>query len=228
MKKYVSLPFIAAYLFLTSPYAKADLWGGDIPLLTKIVFNTLHTMYELEKQSRLLQSELAGIHDRINRIQAISEVVQPSTWDKWKDPEEALTRLRFIYHTLPKEYRTAKSDAIEEEISRAMVTISKVNKTVTTGHMSGRELENRASVASPGVAQKLTASGIGTLITMQAQSTQIQSHIVSLLAQSLAEANEKEARSLETKGSTLASVTENMGKAETLFSKLALSVKVSP
>lgn len=39
--------------FMTLPFkAKADLWGADLPLLAEIVFNTLHTMMELEKQSQ--------------------------------------------------------------------------------------------------------------------------------------------------------------------------------
>ena len=100
MKKYFYLPFIAAYLFLISPCARADFWGGDIPLLTKIVFNTLTTMNELRRQSNMMSDELAGINDRINRVQAIAEMVQPSSWDKWKDPEEALRRLKFVYYTL--------------------------------------------------------------------------------------------------------------------------------
>lgn len=229
MKKYLSLPFISAYLFLMSPYAaRADFWGADIPLLTKIVFNTLYTMNELRRQTSMMQDEMAGINDRIYRIQAIADVVQPSSWDKWKDPDEALRRLKVVYHNIPKEYRTEKSDQIEEEISKAMALISKVSKGVGTSFQSGKEMEARGSGSSPGVAQKLTASGVGTLISMEAQSQAIQSHIVSLLAQTLAQANENEARSMETNGKSFAALSESMGTDDGLFSKHALALKVSP
>jgi len=228
MKKYIALPFIASYLFLMSPLARADFWGADIPLLTKIVFNTLYTMNELRKQTGMLQEEMAGINDRIYRIQAIADVVQPSSWDKWKDPEEALRRLKIVYYTLPKEYRSEKSDEIEDELSKAMALVAQVHRSTTSSFQSGKELERRGADGSPGVAQKLTASGVGTLITMESQSQVIQSHIVSLLAQSLANANEKEARSVQTKGTTFATIPENMGTDDGIFSRHALALKATP
>jgi hypothetical protein len=227
MKKY-SLSLLIAYLLFNPLKAKADLFGGDLPLLREIVANTLHTMYELQTQTNIMKYEMAGILDRIDRVQAIAEVVQPSTWDKWKNPEEALRRLRYIYYTLPKEYRSEKSDQIEEELSKAMVLVSNISKTVNTSFQSGKEMERRGANSSPGVAQKLTASGVGTLITMEAQSQVIQSQIVSLMTQAMAEANEKEARSVEMHGKNFASMSQNIGAGESLFSKLAFSLKVTP
>ncbi len=226
MKK-IFFSFVISLSLLASP-ARADLWGGDLPLLTQIVFNTLHTMYELQQQSQLLNDQLDGIKDRINRIQTIAEVVQPSQWDRWRDPNEAMRRIKLIYGTLPKEYRSEKSDQIEEELSKAMNLISRVSRGAESSFRSGKEMEERASDSSPGVAQKLTASGVGTLITMEAQTQIIQSHIVSLLAQTLADANEKETRQVTNNGQTYGSVSENLSTKTSVFSKLALGFKVTP
>ena len=83
MKKYI----LILVLLISVPFktVRADLWGGDLPLLTQIVFNTLHTMYELQQQTRMLNDEMDGIKDRIYRIQSIADVVQPSSWDQWKN-----------------------------------------------------------------------------------------------------------------------------------------------
>jgi hypothetical protein len=216
-----TLVLISVFLFI--PFqAKADFWGGDLPLLTEIVFNTLHTMMELERQSEYMHDELAGIKDRINRIKTIADVVQPSNWEKWKDPSEALRRLRQIYHTIPNEYRAQKYDTIEEEISNAMNLVSRVRPEVTTTFKSGKELEQRGANASPGVAQKLTASGVGTLISQESQTQAILSHITSMIAQSLAIANENETRSVATKGSSLKALAVNLSQRESRFSHLVL------
>lgn len=207
--------------------AKADLWGADLPLLAEIVFNTLHTMMELEKQSQHMQDELEGIKDRINRIRTIADVVQPSEWDKWKDPREALNRLRIVYHTIPKEYRSDKYDQIEHEIATAMNLVSRVGPEANTTFKSGKEMEQRGADASPGVAQKLTASGVGTLIALESQNQVIQSHITSLLAQMLAEGNERETRSVVTRGNSLRSVSENLSQQDTRFSSLVLNSRKS-
>lgn len=209
---------LISILFLVSTSAKADLWGGDLPLLAEIVANTLHTMQELERQSSLMKDEMAGIKDKIYRIQTIADVVQPSQWNQWKDPQEALRRLKKIYYTLPNEYKNEKSDMIADEISRAMSAISGISTGANSSFQSGKELERRGADASPGVAQKLTASGVGSLVTLQAQSQIIQSHIVSLLSQMLADSNEKESRAVASKGQTFASISQNLNSDKGWFS----------
>jgi len=220
------IKIIFVIVFSIAPFtAKADLWGADLPLLAEIVFNTLHTMMELEKQSQHMHDELDGIKDRINRIRTIAEVVQPSDWEKWKDPKEALNRLRLVYHTIPKEYRSEKYDQIEYEISKAMNLVARVGPETATTFKSGKEMERRGADASPGVAQKLTASGVGTLIALESQSQVIQSHITSLLAQMLAEGNEKETRAVVTKGASFKSLATNLSQSESQFSELVLKTR---
>ena len=225
IKKLLIIPLL---ILLSSKPAKADLFGGDLPLLAKIVFNTLHTLYELQRQSNLMKDELAGIHDKIYRIKTIADVVQPSTWNEWKNPEEALRRLKVIYHTLPPEYKSEKSDAIERELSKAMNMVARVSGEATTTFKSGKEMEVRGADASPGVAQKLTASGVGTLIAMESQSQVIQSHMVSLLAQIVADANEKESRAVVSKGKNFASFSGNLGKSDNRFSALVMPFRMAP
>lgn len=207
--------------------SRADLWGGDLPLLAQIVTNTLNTMMELQRQTQHMDDELAGIRDKIDRIQTIANMVQPSSWEKWKDPAEALRRLQTIYYTLPEEYRSEKYDSIEEELSRAMNLISRVSSDAKATFASGKELERRGAESSPGVAQKLTASGVGTLISMESQSLVIQSHVTSLLSQMLADANEKETRGIVAKGATLSSFSKNLGPHDGKFSSHVLSMRLS-
>jgi hypothetical protein len=213
----------AAFLFL--PYqAKADLWGADLPLLAEIVFNTLHTMMELEKQTSQMEDELSGIKDRIDRIRTISELVKPSQWDKWKDPREALSRLKTIYHTLPKEYKNDKSEQVEDDLSKAFSLAARVNFDAQNSFNSGKELERHGADASPGVAQKLTASGIGTLIALESQTQVIQSQITNQLAQMIAEGNEKESRMVVSRGQSFLGIHRNLNQTDGRFSSQALSL----
>jgi hypothetical protein len=175
-------------------------------------------MMELSEQSSLLRDQMEGVRDRLYRLQTIADVVQPSSWEQWKNPAEAMRRLQTIYYTLPKEYRSEKSDLIEQELSKAMNMISRVGPEMHKTFLSGKELEQRGAAASPGVAQKLTASGVGTLISMEAQSQVIQSHVVSLLSQMLADANEKESRGIISKGTSFTGFSENLGTHDGLFS----------
>ena len=219
---------IISFAFLFLPFqAKADLWGADLPLLAEIVFNTLHTMMELEKQTSQMEDQLSGIKDRIDRIRTISELVKPSSWDRWKDPREALRRLKTIYHTLPKEYQNDKSAQVEDELSKAFNLAARVSNGAQNSFDSGKELEQRGADASPGVAQKLTASGVGTLIALESQTQVIQSQITSLLAQMIAEGNEKESRMVVSRGLSFSGFSRNLDKNDSRFSLHALSLGLS-
>lgn len=222
MKKII--PVLLLISIVPAP-ARADLWGGDLPLLAQIVLNTLQTLHELRKQSGLLEDSMDGIKDRIDRVQTIAMVVQPSSWEQWRDPREAMRRLKLIYHTLPPEYRSAKSDAIEEELSKAMNMVSRLVPEANTTFRSGKELERRGADASPGVAAKLTASGVGTLVAMEAQTQVIQSHITSLLAQMLADANEKESRAVVARGAGFIGVSSNLGDDKGWFSNHVIPMR---
>ena len=215
MKK--QLVVIPLALLLTEP-ARADVWGGDIPLLTEIVTNTLNTLNELKNQTSIMEDSMSGINDRIFRISTIQNIVQPGQWDQWRDPSESLRRLRLIYETMPREYKSDKSDLIESEISNAMSLVAQVAPGATTTFQSGKQLENTGANASPGVAAKLAASGMGSVVAMDAQSVVIQSHITSLLAQMLADANDKENRGVISKGQCFGNVSANIGTTDSKFS----------
>lgn len=221
MKKLI----VCSLLIILPARARADFWGADLPLLAEIVFNTLHTMMELEQQTSYWEAQMEGIDDRIVRMRTISQLVQPSDWSQWKNPDEALRRLQKIYSTLPKQYRSEKTDELERELAKAMNMAANVNSETKATFDSGKELERRGTEVSPAVAQKLTASGVGSLIALESQTQAIQSKIMSLLAQSIAEANEKETRTLIARGSSLQSISTQLNPLSKTFSSLVLGQK---
>lgn len=222
MKKFV-LGLLIALIWIPVP-ARADLFGGDLPLLAEIVMNTLQTLNELEAQTTLAKDQMKGIKDKITRMKTIADLVQPSSWNEWKSPEEAAKRLKKIYFTLPKEYRSEKAEAMEAELSNAMAEIGKLSTEAKDAFLSGKELESKGADASPGVAQKLTASGTGTLVAMAAQQQVLTSHITSLLVQMLAQKNEEDAREMVSNGSTLKGISKSLSQETQPFSKRATAI----
>jgi hypothetical protein len=223
MKKALMLGLWFAQICIPGP-ARADLFGGDLPLLAEIVMNTLQTLRELEAQTSLAKAEMNGIRDKISRMKTIAELVQPSSWEEWKAPEEGLRRLRQIYFTLPDEYKTEKTNTVERELSNAMAEIGRLTPEVKSVFLSGKELEAKGADVSPGVAQKLTASGVGTLVSMSAQQQVLTSHITSLLVQVLAQKHEEEAREVVASGSALKGIARSLSQKEKSFSQSATAV----
>ena len=212
---------------MLAPQVHADSFGGDIVYLVQIVHNTLDTLNALRKQNNYWNEDLAGINDKIERLQTIAHLVQPSSWKKWRNPREALRRLKLIYDTMPAQYHNRKSDLIEGEISDAMTLVSQISPDAKAAFQSGKQLERRGEDASPGVAEKLTASGVGSLLTVQSQSLVLESHITSLLAQMLAQANEKETRAVVSRGQSLHSISQNLSPLHDTFSREVLAFKAA-
>jgi hypothetical protein len=224
MKKFLLFP--AFLLFVTTQPARADFWGGDLPLLAQIVTNTLSTLAQLQQQTKMLKDQTQGINDQINRIKTIEKLINPSNWKEWKNPEVALKRLKEIYYTLPPEYRNQKSDAFESEMSKAMALSSQMTDEAHSTFLSGKELERRGADASPAVAEKLTASGVGTLISLEAQSQVAQSQMISLLSQMLAQGVEQESRKVTMTGNSFKSIGESLSGEEKTMSSLVVPLRM--
>ncbi len=222
MKKSVLIFFC---IFAFTPSAHADWFGADLAYLAQIVQNTLGTLNALSEQNEYWSDDLAGINDKISRLKTIENLVEPSSWSKWRNPSEALKRLKLIYDTMPEEYHNKKSDLIENEISDAMTLVAQVSPNARSAYESGRELERRGEYVSPGVAEKLTASGIGSMLEVQSQTMILESHITSLLAQMLANANEKETRSVVSRGRAFVDVSKSLNPHKSSFSRQVLNFR---
>ena len=218
MKKIKSF-LVLTFVFLSTK-SSADLLGADLPLLTEIVSNTLNTLHQLEVQNGMLHDELRGINDRIERIKTINDLLRPEDWHEWKDPREATRRLQQIFYTLPPEYRTEKSEEMEQEISRAMSLSGQLAESAGSTFNSGKELERRSSDSSPGVAQKLAASGVGSLVVLEAQNQVAQATVISLLSQMIADGSSKDAYRVVSQGKSFSSFSLNLSTSgEDRFSK---------
>ena len=199
LKKIILLICLISSFTFTPKKARADFWGADIPILLEILSNTIMQLMEMRRQARLMESELAGINNLINRFENMRDLIQTSNWQDWSNPTSATRKLNQIYHLLPTELKSTKSREIELELARAMELSSRLSEASRVVFLSGEDIERRASHASPGVANKLSASALGTIIKLNAQNQVAQSQVVSLLTKILAETTEREARSITQK-----------------------------
>ena len=176
---------------------RADLWGGDIPLLIEVVSNTLNSLEELRSQTSMMSKELRGLDDKITRLKSIKEIIGPSDLSPWKDPIEAISRLKKIYSLMPPEFRTEASDELEARLSQSMSLASNLVENAKPAFESGKQLETDGLEVGPAVANKMTASGVGTLVALQSQNQVAQATIISLLSQEIALNSSKEVRRLK-------------------------------
>ncbi len=223
MRKFLRSKVILFVVFIgafTALPARADLFGGDVAVLVKILVESINQLNELRRQSQLMEDEMRGVRDTIRRLTAIKEIVQGTDSSEWKDPRKAVRRLSDIYYTLPPEIRTKKADAVEAEIRRAMDIATRITNSAGDAYKTGADLERTALNKSPAVSQKLTASGVGSLIELQAQNQVAQGTIIGLLTQMVAETTDSNARQMAGRSAAFMDVSQSLSPRGSFSSKI--------
>jgi hypothetical protein len=162
---------------LNSDLAKADIFGGDVAVLTQILQQTIQeiaimrqTLDVAKGDSDLLQRANRDIDTALSEIYAIQDVVRETNEiGKTKDPVELLNRLRGIYGSLP---RLGNIRALEFSDKVAGTGLGIENDSYAHAGVldaAAVRLQDQAKTASPGKAQQLTAQSQTTIIHSLAQ-----------------------------------------------------------
>ncbi|MEZ4814410.1 MAG: hypothetical protein R3A80_04285 [Bdellovibrionota bacterium] len=196
MKKFV----LAMCLFLVPlKPARADMWGGDIPLLIEIVFNTLQqllTMKDMlenqEDQLDLLREINAGINDSLQMIHTTFPNVDAGIYKDWSNIGSAIKELQKVYG----EITPSKNEEIEkntdQSVAEAVVLNNDIYKYTKEVDQIGELIKKYSHEVSPGGAAKLTAQSLGVMLTVMNQSLRAQATSLKIQAQTLALQNKEQ------------------------------------
>ncbi len=199
-------------LSLSPRPAKADMWGGDIPLLIEIVFNTLQqllTMKDMlenaEDQLDLLKEINAGINDSLQVLRTSYPNIDPGIYRDWSNIGDAMRELQKIYGvTLPSANESVEKDT-DQSVAEAIVLNNDIYKYTREIDEIGEMIKSYSHEVSPGGAAKLTAQSLGVMLNVLNQSLRAQATSLKLQAQTLAVTNKQ---SKEMTKSTLGSASE--------------------
>lgn len=195
-KKFLLIPFLV--LSLSQP-AKADLWGADVVVLTKILIQSIQTVIQLKQLLEngkdtlsLLRDINSGVRSGLGEIQILYPNFNPGVYGNLDDPESVLKALQDLYGTVPhgmdEGLMTAQDQSVAEVISMNRNLYDYADEV-------DREREKiiyHASVVSPQGAGKLQGQALGVLIGVMTQLLRTQSQMLKIVAQNMAMENRRE------------------------------------
>lgn len=191
-KKILTLTLLMAFLF-SAPPAKADLWGGDIPLLIEIVFNTLQQLMAMkdmlenqEDQLDLLREVNAGINDSLDMIRTSFPEIDPGIYSDWNKLGGALEKLGKLYGKPEKSSNAEVETTTDQSVAEAVVLNNDIYKYTREIDEVAEMIKKYSHDVSPGGAAKLTAQSLGVMLTVMNQNLRVQATGLKLQAQSLA------------------------------------------
>lgn len=191
------------------PSARADIWGGDVVVLTQILVNALEQLAQLRQilsagqdTLSLMQEINQGINDSLSLIRTIDPNQDPGIYRDWTQIQDALRSLETIYGIVVSSRNERVQRDTDQSIAEAVTLNNSLYDYTRQIDDVGQQIESASHFVSPGGAQKLTAQSLGVVLHVMNASLRAQATGLKLNAQALAVQNRKDKeetqRSLET------------------------------
>lgn len=182
-------------LTLSSP-VRADLWGGDVIVLSQILTQTIEQLAQLREIVSSAQNEIEimknineGLDDALLSLKEISPELDPGMFKDWRSVSRAMNGIEKIYGTSLNVKDSDLYKLNDTAVAEAVVLNNRLFKNAEEGDKIGRQIRQQVQHASPKGAQKITAQSLGYLLEVQSNSLRAQAKSIKLQAQSLARVN---------------------------------------
>lgn len=193
------LAAIFSVVVMLSPPARADLFGGDVVILTKILIESIQTVIQLkailsngQDNLNLMRDINSGVRSGLDVIRIINPNFNPGVYGNLDNPNAVLRAIQEVYGDVP---QGADQDLMQSQDQSVAEVISMNRNLYDYADEVDRERDRilfHAQVVSPQGAGKLQNQALGVLIGVTTQLLRTQSQMLKLLAQNMAMDNRKE------------------------------------
>ena len=173
--------------------AKADFWGGDIPLLIQIVANTLEQLVRLKQIIQNGKDSLdfmrdvnQGIREAMNVMRTMNETLHPGVLSQFQTPEEMLRAVQEIYGMIPKTAEAKTQTFTDASVAEAVTLHNKAFEYADRIDSEAERIKDYARRTSPAASAKLTAQALGVLIHVSDQILRTNAAMLKVLSQNMA------------------------------------------
>jgi hypothetical protein len=198
MRKYF-LPPVLLLMIVAIPTARADLFGGDVAVLTQILAQNVKQLLELQRilgsareNLSLLRDINRGINDSLQMIRTISPYVDAGTFGELKKVEDVLRKFQAIYGTVVESPDAPAQRSVDAAIAEAVTMNSTIHDYTAEIDKVGEEIKSFSHAVSPGGAAKLTAESLGVMLHVLNQQLRATGALLKLEAEGLAATNKRE------------------------------------
>jgi hypothetical protein len=217
MKRIEIFCFWILLLFVCRPEkAYADFWGGDLPLLTEIVVNTLQQLEELKTiigtgsdTLGLLKDINSGLKDALGLIKTQNTTLTPGVLSDIQRIEDMMSTVQRLYGQVPNTSAATMEKTTDQSVAEAIYLHNEAFQYADSVDPEAERIKDYAKDVSPLGAGRLTAQSMGVVINVLNQVLRTNAAILKVQSEQLALQNRKEKQSSE----QFKSMYENVGTA---------------
>ena len=193
---------LAILLSLTLGYpqkSRADLFGGDVVILTQILANAIQQLVQLRQilstgsdSLNLLRDINRGIRDGLTVLQMINPRFNPGLYGDLETADRVLNVITDLYGRIPQTAEMRLQAAQDRSVSESIAMNGNLFRFADQADEESKRIFNHSQAVSPQGAAKLTAQSIAVLIGVSTQVLRTNSMMLKMMSENMALQNRKE------------------------------------
>lgn len=198
IRKKIFTVFLCFTLLLPKP-AKADLFGGDVVVLTQILAQAIKQLYELQqivntgKDSLSLMKDInRGIREGLRIIQIINPKFNPGLYGSLETADQVQRAIEDLYGAIPQTSEYRLQQAQDKSVAESIAMNGTLFQYADSVDIETKRIIAHAQNVNPQGAAKLTAESLAVLIGVSTQVLRTNSMMLKMMGQNMALSNRKE------------------------------------
>lgn len=189
---------LLSLLLVVPKPVKADMFGGDIVILTQILANAIQQLVQLREilttgsdTLSLLRDINRGIRDGLAVIQMINPKFNPGLYGDLDTADRVLAAITDLYGSIPQTSEARLQQAQDQSVAESISMNGTLFRFADQADEEGKRIVEHARDVSPQGAAKLTAQSVAVLIGVTTQVLRTNSMMLKMMGESMALNNRK-------------------------------------
>ena len=215
---YVSI--VLGVVMTTLP-ARADFWGGDLPLLAEILAQAIHEVTELQsiigngKDSlQFMQDINQGLRDAMRVMNTMNRTLKPGNLSDLNNVNELMHEIEDIYGRVPVSSEAKLQSTHDVTVAESIQLHNDAFRYADEVDPEAERIKNYAQGASPQGAAKTQLEAEGILIHVMNQLLRTNAAILKIQSENLAMENRKSKMQSEAFRSKYGEISKSLGESK--------------
>lgn len=198
-KPFAMLLTVSLLTLSTPTPARADFFGGDIPLLIQIVANTLQQLSQLRQiftagkdTFGLLQDVNEGIRQAMGMMRTMNQTMHAGSLSQYQTPEQMLRAIQDLYGAIPRTSEARVQGMTDQSVAEAVTLHNQAFQYADQIDPEAERIKDYARTTSPSGSARLTAQSVGVLIHVTNQLLRTNAAMLKIMSENLALQNRHE------------------------------------
>lgn len=198
LRKKILIALMCLTLTIPRP-AKADLFGGDVAVLLKILAQSIQQLYELRqilgtgKDTLTLMRDInRGIREGLAIIRIINPKFNPGLYGSLETADQVQRAIEDLYGVIPQTSEYRLQEAQDRSVAESIAMNGTLFQYADSVDIEAKRIIGHAQNVNPQGAAKLTAESLAVLIGVTTQVLRTNSMMLKMMGQNMALSNRKE------------------------------------